>query len=192
MFLLLRIDGNFLANFGAVGLNLNLVAMDHMTVSCDVNVAEKFSFFFFFLLFIDTMAIGKGILLKADIIAETFSNEVKTSLSQYPRPPRLVGILATSSSPSKYYADFTQKQCDALGFGFELKKIGAAQSSDFEDGYGVEEAIIKANEDPDVDGIMVRNLDKRAEPLVDWKVFCAGVLSDIWLPAGWCILRSMG
>jgi len=100
-------------------------------------------------------AVGNGLLLKADIIADTFFDEVKTSLAQCPRPPRLVGILATSSSPSRYYADFTKKQCDALGFDFQLKVTGAAANSELEDGYGVEEAIIEANEDADVDGIMV-------------------------------------
>lgn len=98
---------------------------------------------------------GKGILLKADVIADTFRDEVKTSLAQCPRPPRLVGILATSSSPSKHYADFTKKQCDALGVDFVLRKTGAAENSRLEEGDGVEEAIIEANEDPDVDGIMV-------------------------------------
>jgi methylenetetrahydrofolate dehydrogenase (NAD+) len=103
--------------------------------------------------------IGKGLLLKADTIADTFRDEVKASLAQCPRPPRLVGILATSSSPSKYYADFTKKQCDALGFDFVLKKTGVAENSELGEGDGVEEAIIEANEDADVDGIMVLNFD---------------------------------
>jgi 5,10-methylene-tetrahydrofolate dehydrogenase/methenyl tetrahydrofolate cyclohydrolase len=36
-----------------------------------------------------------------------------------------------------------------------LKRTGTAQNSDFEEGEGVEETIIEANEDADVDGIMV-------------------------------------
>jgi methylenetetrahydrofolate dehydrogenase (NAD+) len=111
--------------------------------------------------------IGTGLLLKADSIADTFLNEVKLSLARCPRPPRLVGILATSSSPSKYYADFTKKQCDALGFDFQLKVTGAAEDSDLEDGYGVEESIIEANEDPDVDGIMVLISDTFTDTLLD-------------------------
>ncbi|TFK66557.1 NAD(P)-binding protein [Pluteus cervinus] len=104
---------------------------------------------------------GKGILLKADPIAETFRAEVQSSLTRLSRPPKLVGILATASEPSKFYADFTKKQCEALGFVFELRKTGAAADGGnggeggIIDSGGVEEEIIRANEDDGVDGIMV-------------------------------------
>lgn len=100
---------------------------------------------------------GKGLLVKAESIADEFRDEVKTSLARCPRPPRLVGILGTSSSPSKYYADFTKKQCDAIGVDFILKLTGAAANPELGEGDGVEEAIIEANEDADIDGIMVRD-----------------------------------
>ncbi|RDB19999.1 Methylenetetrahydrofolate dehydrogenase [NAD(+)] [Hypsizygus marmoreus] len=100
-------------------------------------------------------ATGKGLLLKADPIASAFRDEVKESLAQCPRVPKLVGILATSSAPSKHYAEFTRKQCEELGFEFVLKNTGAALSTDLSEGEGVEEAIIEANEDDSVDGIMV-------------------------------------
>ncbi|KAH9009849.1 NAD-P-binding protein [Lactarius deliciosus] len=93
----------------------------------------------------------KGILLKADAIAEPFLAEVKADLAAVgpPRgPPKLVGILATASAaPSRSYAEFTRRQCTALGIAFELREVG-------EDA-GVEEAIIEANADTSVDGIMV-------------------------------------
>ncbi|KAG6845451.1 hypothetical protein H0H87_009359 [Tephrocybe sp. NHM501043] len=98
---------------------------------------------------------GKGLLLKADPIAATFRDEVKASLTQCTRPPKLVGILATSSAPSRSYAEFTKKQCAELGVNFVLKETGAALSADLGEGEGVEEAIIEANEDEGVDGIMV-------------------------------------
>lgn len=98
---------------------------------------------------------GKGILLKADPIANVFRDEIKATLATRPRPPKLVGILATSAAPSKFYAEFTQKQCTALGFEFVLKRIGAAADPALGEGDGVEEAIIEANEDDSVDGIMV-------------------------------------
>lgn len=101
-------------------------------------------------------ASGKGLLLKADPIAAAFRDEVKRSLAECPKPPKLVGILATSSAPSKFYAEFTRKQCEELGVEFILKKTGAAFSSDQGEGDGVEEAIIEANEDDSVHGIMVR------------------------------------
>ncbi|KAG5351187.1 hypothetical protein C0989_007620 [Termitomyces sp. Mn162] len=108
---------------------------------------------------------GKGLLLKADPIAATFRDEVKTTLTQSTRPPKLVGILATSSAPSRSYAEFTKKQCADLGFDFVLKETGAAVSTDLGEGEGVEEAIIEANEDEGVDGIMIVSPFKDVEGL---------------------------
>jgi methylenetetrahydrofolate dehydrogenase (NAD+) len=105
-------------------------------------------------------AVGKGILLKVDPIADAFRAEVKDGLAASHRAPTLVGILATDASPSRFYADFTRKQCEGLGMRFILKEVGSAvkQSVGEEarsDGDGVEEVIIEANEDDNVDGIMV-------------------------------------
>ncbi|KAI0329568.1 NAD(P)-binding protein [Cubamyces sp. BRFM 1775] len=98
---------------------------------------------------------GKGVLLKADPIANTFRDEIKSALTSSTRKPKLVGILATTSAPSKFYAEFTKKQCDALGVEFVLRKVGAAADESLAPGEGVEEAIIEANEDDSIDGIMV-------------------------------------
>jgi methylenetetrahydrofolate dehydrogenase (NAD+) len=98
---------------------------------------------------------GKGVLLKSDCIAGAFRDELKAAIAQNPRPPKLVGILATAAAPSKFYADFTKKQCDDLGVEFVLKTTGSAADSTLGDGDGVEEAIIDANNDDTVDGIMV-------------------------------------
>ena len=106
----------------------------------------------------------KGILLKADTIAEPFLAEVKASLANSVsrlRVPKLVGILATTNAPSRSYAEFTRKQCVALGIEFELREVGPAVKGANEssaDGDGVEEAIIEANADDTVNGIMVRTL----------------------------------
>lgn len=126
---------------------------------------------------------GKGVLLLADPIAAVFREEVKTTLSQLPRPPRVVGILSTSSSPSKYYAEFTKKQCEALGVEFVLKTTGAAESADLAEGEGVEEAIIEANDDDAVDGIMVgsSSLDVGVIPM---KFCLKGLLPDFWSTTG--------
>ena len=98
---------------------------------------------------------GKGVLLKADPIANAYRDEIKATLSSAPRPPKLIGILSTSSAPSKFYAEFTKKQCEDLGVEFVLKKIGAAADPSLDEGEGVEDAIIEANNDDGVDGIMV-------------------------------------
>lgn len=94
-------------------------------------------------------------LLKADPIAGTFQEEIKTGVSALPHKLKLVGILATSSAPSRYYADFTRKQCEALGIEFELKETGAAANPSLAEGEGVEQTIIESNEDDNVHGIMV-------------------------------------
>ncbi|THH12272.1 hypothetical protein EW145_g118 [Phellinidium pouzarii] len=98
---------------------------------------------------------GKGMLMKADAIADAFRTEVKMSLRACTRPPKLVGILSTSSAPSRSYAMFTKNQCEELGVEFLLITSGAAKSNELGEGEGVEEAIIEANEDESVDGIMV-------------------------------------
>ncbi|EIN10847.1 NAD(P)-binding protein [Punctularia strigosozonata HHB-11173 SS5] len=100
---------------------------------------------------------GKGILLKSDQIANVHRDEIQTILKTRSSSPKLVGILSTSAAPSRFYAEFTQKQCNALGIIFELRKTGAALGLEegAGEGDGVEEAIIEANDDPTVDGIMV-------------------------------------
>jgi methylenetetrahydrofolate dehydrogenase (NAD+) len=129
---------------------------------------------------------GKGLLLKADVIADTFRDETTQTLKSLPKPPRLVGILATSAAPSRFYAEFTRKQCESLGFDFVLKEIGAALSPENGEGDGVEEAIMEANEDENVDGIMVRSFAFRGlvgrELTVCWGLL--GLLPDLWQPTG--------
>ncbi|KAA1473389.1 NAD(P)-binding protein [Dentipellis sp. KUC8613] len=97
----------------------------------------------------------KGLLMKADAIAGPFLEEVQGALASAVRKPRLVGILSTSSAPSRSYAEFTRKQCVALGVDFVLRDVGAARGEGLAEGEGVEEAIIEANGDDSVDGIMV-------------------------------------
>jgi len=98
---------------------------------------------------------GKGLLMKADTIAATYENELSSNLQNCSRPLKLVGILSTSSAPSRSYAEFTKKQCEKLGVTFDLRSVGAAADSNLGEGEGVEEAIIEANDDDSVDGIMV-------------------------------------
>lgn len=48
-----------------------------------------------------------------------------------------------------------KKTCKELGFNFVLKQVGSALDSSLSDGEGVEEAIIEANNAPNINGIMV-------------------------------------
>lgn len=98
---------------------------------------------------------GEGLLLKADAIANIYRDEIRAKLEASCRKPKLVGILATTAAPSKFYAEFTKNQCDSLGVEFELKLTGVAADPETDPGEGVEEAIIEANEDDSIDGIMV-------------------------------------
>jgi hypothetical protein len=142
----------------------------------------------------------KGILLKTDTIAEPFLAELKASLANSTsrsRPPKLVGILATANAPSRSYAEFTRKQCLGLDIEFELREVGAALGGSDADrasadgtsnGDGVEEAIIEANADDTVDGIMVSALSctfrsrKISMPTISGTL--PGVLSNFWQGAG--------
>ena len=121
--------------------------------------------------------VGKGLLLKADPVANAFRDEIKEAIAKGAKPPKLVGILSTSSAPSKFYAEFTKKQCDELGVEFELRKTGSAADSQRADGDGVEEAIIEANEDDSIDGIMVRTFVSSTQMVLNnMYVPCEGLL----------------
>jgi methylenetetrahydrofolate dehydrogenase (NAD+) len=98
-----------------------------------------------------------GKLLKAETIAEKFRSQIKHTLGDMDRPPRIVGILATSSAPSVSYADFTRKTCVDLGVQYDLRRVES--DSDSEAGLPTYEAMVNtiqcANEDDSIDGIMV-------------------------------------
>lgn len=51
---------------------------------------------------------GLGVLLKSDAISKPFRDEVQSALVEIAQPPKLVGILSTSSKPSRFYAEFTK------------------------------------------------------------------------------------
>lgn len=69
------------------------------------------------------------------------------------RPPKLRGILANADEPSRLYAQSTKKSCEEVNIQFELVTVGdvsqKAQATD------VEQAVLEANMDDNVDGIMV-------------------------------------
>ena len=86
-----------------------------------------------------------GVVL-AGTIAKKFIDEIKKEVNALEKPPKLVAFLANDDPAAKQYADFTQKTSLECGFRFDTRKI------DKED---LEDAIVQANEDDDVDGIMV-------------------------------------
>ncbi|AET39128.1 methylenetetrahydrofolate dehydrogenase (NAD(+)) Ecym_4047 [Eremothecium cymbalariae DBVPG len=93
-----------------------------------------------------------GVTVLASSIAERYVGEIaakveKLKASSRPQGPLLVGFLANDDPAAAMYASWTEKTCKSLGFRYELRKI---EDKDF-----LEEAIIVANMDDSVDGIMV-------------------------------------
>jgi methylenetetrahydrofolate dehydrogenase (NAD+) len=82
----------------------------------------------------------------AATIAKKFIDEIAEQVSKLEKPPKLVGFLANTDPAARMYADFTKKTSLACGFRFELRE---ADKEDLED------AIMEANADGDIDGIMV-------------------------------------
>lgn len=50
---------------------------------------------------------------------------------------------------------FTKRSCEALGITFELRCVGQAVDNSVTAGEGVEEAIVAANDEEEVGGVMV-------------------------------------
>ncbi|CAI4034833.1 hypothetical protein SMKI_11G2850 [Saccharomyces mikatae IFO 1815] len=93
---------------------------------------------------------GRTIL--ASKVAETFNAEIIKSVEEYKKihndqGPLLVGFLANNDPAAKMYATWTQKTSESMGFRYDLRVI---EDKDF-----LEEAIIQANNDDSVNGIMV-------------------------------------
>ncbi|CCH43022.1 Methylenetetrahydrofolate dehydrogenase [NAD+] [Wickerhamomyces ciferrii] len=87
---------------------------------------------------------GRTIL--ASGIAKGFIEEVENGVKALGRSPKLVGFLANEDPAAQMYADWTGKTSESLGFTYELRVV---KKDD------LEEAIIEANEDDAIDGIMV-------------------------------------
>ncbi|EJS42840.1 mtd1p [Saccharomyces arboricola H-6] len=93
---------------------------------------------------------GRTIL--ASKVAETFNTEIVNNVVEYKKThndqgPLLVGFLANNDPAARMYATWTQKTSESMGFRYDLRVI---EDKDF-----LEEAIIQANNDDAVNGIMV-------------------------------------
>lgn len=88
--------------------------------------------------------VGRTIL--ASTIAKTYITEVEDGVKQLGRSPKLVGFLANDDPAARMYAEWTGKTSESVGFTYELRVV---------DKELLEEAIIDANEDDAVDGILV-------------------------------------
>ncbi|CEJ57772.1 Methylenetetrahydrofolate dehydrogenase [NAD(+)] [Penicillium brasilianum] len=79
-------------------------------------------------------------------VANVLLQEVQEGLKTLEKPPHLVGFLANNDPAALMYAQWTQKTCEEHGFKYSLREVSRDD---------IEEAIISANADSDVDGIIV-------------------------------------
>lgn len=79
-------------------------------------------------------------------VAKGFRSELSEAVAAIERPLKLVGFLTSDFAPSVTYARYTRLGCEAVGIGFDLRKTGK---------FDLERAIQLANEQPDVDGIII-------------------------------------
>jgi len=94
----------------------------------------------------DSTSKPAGRTILASSIAKGYIAEVEEGVKNLGRSPKLVGFLANEDPAAQMYADWTGKTSTSLGFDYELRVV---KKDD------LEEAIIEANEDEKVDGIMV-------------------------------------
>lgn len=84
--------------------------------------------------------------LDAGRVALAFVNELKNKIQLNKLMPKLVGFLANDDQAAVTYARWTGKACENIGIKFELRIVKRED---------LEEAILKANKDVSVNGIMV-------------------------------------
>ncbi|KAG8674470.1 Methylenetetrahydrofolate dehydrogenase [NAD(+)] [Fusarium poae] len=88
--------------------------------------------------------------ITAETIAKGFLGEVKDTLAKIqgenPCTPTLAAFLANGDPAAVKYAEWSKKTCEENGFNFDLRTV---------DKELLEEEIMKANEDEDVDGMIV-------------------------------------
>ena len=79
-------------------------------------------------------------------VAKAYISEVTETISSFGTKPLLVGFLANDDPAARKYAEWTGRTCTATGIKFELRKVKRTE---------LENAIVEANNDPKVNGIMV-------------------------------------
>lgn len=93
----------------------------------------------------------KGVKVNAGVVAKSFRDEIKAKVATMKQdgiePPLLVGLLANKDPAARKYAEWTGKACRADGLRYELRTL--------DDPIEVEAALIDANDDPRVHGIIV-------------------------------------
>eukprot|EP00526_Cylindrotheca_closterium_P014356 CAMPEP_0113639740 /NCGR_PEP_ID=MMETSP0017_2-20120614/20854_1 /TAXON_ID=2856 /ORGANISM="Cylindrotheca closterium" /LENGTH=340 /DNA_ID=CAMNT_0000550981 /DNA_START=57 /DNA_END=1076 /DNA_ORIENTATION=+ /assembly_acc=CAM_ASM_000147 len=93
----------------------------------------------------------KGVKVNSGVVAKQFRDEIKAKVAKMTangeEAPLLVGLLANRDPAAKQYAEWTGKACRNDGLRYELRSV--------DDPIDVEAALIDANDDPRVHGIIV-------------------------------------
>ncbi|KAL8795562.1 MAG: hypothetical protein Q9195_001983 [Heterodermia aff. obscurata] len=82
----------------------------------------------------------------AGTVAKSLLSEVSSGLSKLQHAPHLVGFLANTDPAARMYADWTSRTCTENGCRFSLRELDREE---------LESAILAANADDAVDGIIV-------------------------------------
>lgn len=92
------------------------------------------------------MAQPAGRTILASTIAKQYVNEITSQVKALNFKPKLVGFLANDDSAAEMYANWSAKTCELMGFDYELRRRAKND---------LESALIQANNDDSVNGIMV-------------------------------------
>lgn len=111
------------------------------------------------------------------IVAERYRAEIRQEIRALGTQLKVVGFLAGDYGPSLTYAEYTKSACEDLGIAYELRTCGRLE---------LEQAIIEANSDPSVNGIMVyypifgNEQDRYLKDVVDYRKDIEG-LHSFWI-----------
>lgn len=111
------------------------------------------------------------------IVAARYRAEIKQEIRALGTELKVVGLLAGDYGPSHTYAEYTKSACEELGIAYELRQVSRLE---------MEQAIVDANEDAGVHGIMVyypifgNEQDRYLKDVVDHRKDIEG-LNSFWI-----------
>ena len=85
-------------------------------------------------------------ILDPAVVAASFREEIRDDVASLDEPLVVAGFLTADHGPSATYAEYTRKGCEDVGVRFDLRVVARLDA---------EAAVIAANADPNVHGILV-------------------------------------
>jgi methylenetetrahydrofolate dehydrogenase (NADP+)/methenyltetrahydrofolate cyclohydrolase len=111
------------------------------------------------------------------VVAERYRAEIRQEIRALGTQLKVVGFLAGDYGPSLTYAEYTKSACEELGIAYQLRTCGRLE---------LEQAIVEANQDPAIHGIMVyypifgNEQDRYLKDVVDYRKDIEG-LHSFWI-----------